>query len=436
VRLRYLVALASATLLVTACGSGGNTPSSSATNAPVHIELVSVGPDTDSTQTILRALMDGFARTHPGSTFKNTYIPQAQLDQKLQLLSAQNALPEMFFAPGTPAAQTEMATAGKALNIENTLSKLGVLDTVNPTAAQIMRNQQGGTMYALPVELNIEGFWYNKKIFAENAVTPPATWADLVSAAAGLSARGIQPFAASGVQGWPLTRLVSGYLFRDQGPDALKRVADGQAKLTDPAYVKAAQAVADLGARGYFGKGFASLDYQPAEDLFLQGKAAMFYMGSWAVADFNDPAKNKIGGPDSIGFFPIPTVAGGSGSIDQTPMNAGLPIMVSAKKYNAAPGPMGAWLKYLAQNYAAVAMAKRSVISGFVLADADRPATLPSTTTVVTDQIKSTKQPLGWFESLMSAKAQQVAQTNAPSLVNGGKSAAQFMSLVQAALNG
>jgi raffinose/stachyose/melibiose transport system substrate-binding protein len=426
------VALASVVVLATACGSG--TSSSGSSNGAVKIEFLSVQQPTEAIPTILQALMDEFAKTHAGSSLKVTYVPQDQLEQKLQLLSAQDALPEMFFAPGTPAAQTDMAKAGKALNIEDTLTKLGVFDKVDPTAAQILRTQQGGKVYALPFELNIEGFWYNKKIFADNGLTPPRTWDELTADAGTLNGKGIQPFSASGMQGWPLTRLVSGYLLRDRGPDALKKVADGQAKLTDPAYVKAAQAVADLGAKGYFGKGFATLDYSPAEDVFLQGKAAMFYMGSWAVADYTDTARNKIGGPDSVGYFPFPTVAGGAGSLDQTPMNAGDPIMVSAKKYNAASGPMGEWLKYVAQNYGTVALAKRGAVSGLVATD--KPASLPSTTTLVGEQIRATKTPILWFEALMTQKAQQVAQKNAPGLVNGSTSPAQFMSLVQAALNG
>jgi len=434
VRIRHLAVIAAAAALATACSSSssGTTSGTGATaGSPVKIELLSIAQPTDTVPSNLQTLMTGFAKTHPGSTFTITYIPQDQLDQKLQLLAAQNALPAMFYAPNSPAAQAEMAKNGQALNIQQTLTQLGDLDKLNPTAAKIMQQQQGGQVFALPFELNIEGFWYNKKIFADNGVTPPSTWDDLTRIAAQLQAKGIQPFAASGIQGWPLTRLVSGYLFREQGPDALQKVVDGQAKLTDAAYVKAAQAVADWGAKGYFGKGFASLDYQPAEDVFLQGKSAMFYMGSWATGDFTDPAKNKIGGDDNVGFFPLPTVAGGSGSIDQTPMNAGLPIMFSAKKYNPA---IGEWLKYVVDNYGDTALKDKGVISGFVVTD--QPANLPSTTQTVLNQIKATTVPLQWFEAPLTAKAGSVSTKNAASLVNGSQSPQAFMSSVQDAQNG
>ena len=60
-----------------------------------------------------------------------------------------------------------------------------------------------------------------------------------------LDAAGIQPLSASGEQGWPLTRLISGYLFRTLGPHAMQAVADGDAKLTDAEYVEAATAKLD-----------------------------------------------------------------------------------------------------------------------------------------------------------------------------------------------
>ena len=70
-------------------------------------------------------------------------------------------------------------------------------------------------------------------------------------------------------------------------------VAEGKAKLTDPEYVKAAQAVADLGAKGYFGKGSATMDYSTAEQVFLQGKAAMFYMGWWVPGRLRQPVARR-----------------------------------------------------------------------------------------------------------------------------------------------
>jgi len=274
------------------------------------------------------------------------YQDQATLNQKVQLLASQGALPTLYNTP--PADLTaQLVKNGEALDIEATFQQLGVLDELVPAAVALLKQVFNGQLVALPFELNIEGFWYNKTIFAQNSLQPPETWDQLVQIAANLHQKGIQPFSASGKQGWPLTRLVGNYIFRKLGPDALNGIKSGQAKLTDPSYVEAAQAVANLGKEGYFGTGVATIDYDPAVDVFLQGKAAMFYMGSWELRDYNDAARNKIGS-DNLGFFPFPNVVGGSGNSTQTPMNAGQPTSVNKQKYNAA---VGDWLAYTAKNY-------------------------------------------------------------------------------------
>jgi raffinose/stachyose/melibiose transport system substrate-binding protein len=218
----------------------------------------------------------------------------------------------------------------------------------------------------LPLQYNIEGIWYNKRIFADHGIEAPATWEQLVSAAQKLSAAGVQPFSASGQQKWPLTRFISGYIYRKLGPNAFDAVYDGSAKFTDPDYVAAAAAVADLGSNDWFGKGVGSIDYDTATNTFLTGKAAMFYMGSWALVNFADPEQDKIGA-DNIGFMPFPAVTGGAGSADQYPANVGLPIGVSSK---GSSKEAGAWLDCIAKNYGNVALKEKNLITGFRV-DAD-----------------------------------------------------------------
>src|SRR5205823_4339159 len=165
-------------------------------------------------------------------------------------------------------------------------------------------------------------------------ISVPTSWDQMVADAAKLQAKGIQPFAASGIQGWPLTRLIGNLIFSSVGPNALVNVKNGKAKLTDPEYVAAAQKIADLGAKGYFGANVTSLDYDSATNEFLTGKSAMIYMGSWLLGNINSDA-DKIGA-DNVGFFKFPAVDGGKGSIDQYPSNVGLPATFSKKALDDA----------------------------------------------------------------------------------------------------
>lgn len=287
----------------------------------------------------------------------------------------------------------------------------------------------GGKLEVLPYEYNIEGVFYNKKIFEANGLKVPATWDQLVASAAKLQAKDIQPFSASGQQGWPLTRLLSGYLYRSLGPDALKDVADGKAKLTDPQYVKAATEIAALGKKGYFGKGVGSIDYDTAMNQFLTGKAAMLYMGSWALANISDAKQDKIGA-DNVGFMPFPAVSGGKGSIDQYPSNVGLGITLGAKSFDKNTG---AWVSCIAKNYGSKALKDHGSISGFKV---NTPVTdANEVTTQVRDTISASKQNVLWFEALFGTKATTISQTNAAGLVSGSVSPEQFMQTVQDALS-
>jgi raffinose/stachyose/melibiose transport system substrate-binding protein len=412
-------------LLATACGGSG----SGTAAAPKNFSYLSVTENT-TVKTALTSLSEGSCKSaNDALPLKVETVPQASLDQKLQLLAGQGALPVQFAAGNAPALTQKLAKSGKIADLEAKLKELGVDDQLEPAAVSTIKALYGGKLEVLPYEYNIEGVFYNKKIFEANGLKVPATWDQLVASAAKLQAKDIQPFSASGQQGWPLTRLLSGYLYRSLGPDALKDVADGKAKLTDPQYVKAATEIAALGKKGYFGKGVGSIDYDTAMNQFLTGKAAMLYMGSWALANISDAKQDKIGA-DNVGFMPFPAVSGGKGSIDQYPSNVGLGITLGAKSFDKNTG---AWVSCIAKNYGSKALKDHGSISGFKV---NTPVTdANEVTTQVRDTISASKQNVLWFEALFGTKATTISQTNAAGLVSGSVSPEQFMQTVQDALS-
>jgi raffinose/stachyose/melibiose transport system substrate-binding protein len=438
-----LVAVATTTALLTlaACGGTGttSTPTSTGT-ASGTAGSTAAGPSDPSAFTFLnitenapvgeemKQLAAGACSAeNKALPLQIQNVPQATLDQKLLLLAGQNALPSMYAAGNAPATTKTLVQGGDVVNFQTELTKLGVINDVEPAAISSIDSLYGG-FNVLPTQLNIEGIFYNKKIFAQDGIPVPKTWTQLVADAATLQAKGVQPFSASGQQGWPITRLISGYLYRSLGPNALAEVASGTAKLTDPQYVAAAAAIASLGAKGYFGKGVESIDYNTSVNTFLTGKAAMLYMGSWVLANIATPSADTIGA-SNIGFMPFPDVTGGSGNSAQYPANVGLPYTLNAKTL----GPKSAaWLKCIVQNYGSVSLKSYDTFTGFV---SNPPVTgLTPLETQVQNIIASTKQSVLWFEALFSTQATTVSQQDAAPLVNGSMSPSAFMSAVQSAL--
>ena len=407
-------------LVLTGCSGGGGA------SEPESLTFLKNAENT-TTEPILDALAANQCKTEQETLpLEVSSVPQADLDAQVQLLASQNGLPAIFSAGGNPAEGAKLVDQGVVLDLDKALTDLGVRDKIAPGAVSTIEKLYGGSFSFLPFQYNIEGIFYNKTVFADNGWEEPKTWSELTDLAAEVKAAGLTPFAASGEQGWPLTRLLSGYIFRELGPDALQKVADGDAKLTDPEYVKAAQAIADLGESGYFSENVTSLDYDAATNEFLSGNAAMIYMGSWLLGNINSDA-NQVGA-DNVGFMPFPAVEGGAGDINQYPSNVGLPATFGSKTYT---DDVGQWLKCIATNYGNEAL-EQGQITGFV---ADVDVEQNPVTATISDTIATSTDSVLWFEALFPAKASSVSSTSAALLVTGQMSPEDFMSTVQDAID-
>ncbi|WP_344780909.1 ABC transporter substrate-binding protein [Microbacterium kribbense] len=356
-------------------------------------------------------------------------VAQADTVQKITLLASQGALPAHFIA-GTAMVRPDgdLGKAGLVLDYKKALTDLGAWDGILPAAASTVDSVYG-QMVSLPYQYNIEGIWYNKAIFSKLGLPVPTTFDELLADSAKIKDAGYTPFAMDGKDAWPVTRLIGMYIFRNVGPDAMKNVQAGTAKLTDADFVKAAAAVQTMAKDGYFGEGFISNDGAAANNAFLTGKAAMKYDGSWLLSNINDASQDTIGA-DNVGLMPFPAVTGGAGSIDQWAANAGAAMAMNPKSY----GPkVAAWLKCIVTNYGSQALQDAGVVSGFKV---NTPVTsIPVATKMVQEKVASIQQTVLWFEALMDGKSTALAQSNVSLLVTGQMSAQDYMSQLQTSID-
>ncbi|GII98873.1 carbohydrate ABC transporter substrate-binding protein (CUT1 family) [Sediminihabitans luteus] len=420
-----VTAVAALVLSLTACSSGGSDEAGS--KASGDFEYLSLAENTSVKDALTTLSTGACAAPEATSALTVTTQPQASFDQQLQLLAGQGALPTIFATGNSPEVIKDIHGAGQLVDIGAELDELGKSDAIIPAARSTIEALYDGEDYVLPTEFNVEGIWYNKTIFADQGLTAPTTWDELVSDAAALADAGVTPLAAAGKDGWPLTRLVGNYIYRELGPDALQKVADGDAKLTDPEYVEAAAKVAELGAAGGFGPSVGSIDYTTAMNQFLTGKAGMYYMGSWALANFNDEAQNTVGA-DNIGFVPFPDVEGGVGDSTQLAANIGVPLAMSESTFDDGAAD---WLGCIADNFGTTSLQDQGVVTGFA---AEKGDDLPALTSTVLDQIDQADTTVLWFEALFNPKATTTSTSNAQLLVTGQMSPEDFMAAVQADL--
>ena len=420
------VSATAAALILAGCASSGTgSASTGGGKGASQFSILFTSEDTQTPQELKTLASTTCKSEATAMPIRLQQTSDTVLQEKDELLAGNNDLPFMYAADNTTIIPggTYYKT-GNVLDIATALSKAGVSSDMTALAASTLKQQFQGTSPSVPFQFNIEGIFYNKKIFAENGITVPTTYAELLADSAKLKSAGVTPIVASGSTGWTISRWIGILLYRELGPNAMLAIQNGTAKLTDPEYVKAAQQVADMGKDGYFGTGITSLSYDSATAEFLTGKAAMMYMGTWLLANINS-SENTQG--SNIGFMPFPAVAGGKGSIDQYPANTGSPNVINAKLY----GSNGeAWLKCIAQNYGSASLKDQGTFSGFAV---NTPVSgLTPLTASIQKTIGSATQSVLWFEAYFNQKANADASNDAAPLVTGQMSAQQYMATLQA----
>jgi len=191
-----------------------------------------------------------------------------------------------------------------------------------------------GRVYAVPLQSWFEGIYYNKAIFAEHGLTPPATFDEWIELHKVLRAAGIKP-QTMGAQSWaPLMKQSIGVVnneFYANGANAGFDAAfdRGEAKLAE-AWLPAVTLWSRMISEGCITPDM--LDYSDEQALmeFASGEAAMWESGPWSLGEIL-----RINPDIELGMFPFPGAEGGAGWLVGGPGSA-LAINVDSPNRDAA----------------------------------------------------------------------------------------------------
>jgi glucose/mannose transport system substrate-binding protein len=182
----------------------------------------------------------------------------------------------------------------------------GVLDIVSA------KDASGAThYYSVPLDIHRANvLWYNKTVFTSNNLTPPATWADFVTDAKVLAAKGITPLAVGDNGIWASGMLLEVMLIAELGSDGYNGLWTG---VTDWSGAKVTAALNDFKTvLGYVNSDHSSLTWDQAADYLIpasagaQPKAAMTMMGDWAAGEFDNKKFTDYGwiaAPGTTGVY-------------------------------------------------------------------------------------------------------------------------------------
>jgi len=161
-----------------------------------------------------------------------------------------------------------------------------------------------GKKWGVPYTYYQWGIYYRKDIFEEQGIEPPKTWDELLAASAKLKEAGITPFTIGTKALWPTGGWFDYLNLRVNGYEFHMDLTSGEVPYTDPRVKAVFEKWAELVEPGYFIENHAAIDWQDAIPHLVQGKAAMYLMGNFAVATMKDGGLEE----DQIGFLQFPQI--------------------------------------------------------------------------------------------------------------------------------
>jgi raffinose/stachyose/melibiose transport system substrate-binding protein len=253
---------------------------------------------------ITTALTDEFKKQYPNVTWNITLDQFTNLINETPRLLASDNPPDLIRLPTF----VTFAKNGLLMNLDKYATAYGWNDW--PVPLQFARMDTNGvrgsgTLYAMGLNYQLTGVFYNKKLAAQIGMTqPPQTLAELDDLLAKAKAAGLQPImewgsAKSGMGlAFPLQQLmaamgptqpINDWIFDKPG-----------ATIDTPTNLKAAQHLEQWIKAGYFPKDINAIEYTDASARFGKGEGVFTFNGDWENATYN---KNL---PGNVGFFVMP----------------------------------------------------------------------------------------------------------------------------------
>ncbi|GHB23570.1 MULTISPECIES: extracellular solute-binding protein [Streptomyces] len=267
--------VAALALAATACGSddetGGSKSSGELSGTVTWWDTSNVG----SEDKVFKKIAEGFEKKHPKVDVKYVSVPFGEAQNKFKnAAQAGSGAPDVIRSEvaWTP----DFANLGYLAPLDGTSALKDEKDFLAQAAAS---TKYDGKTYAVPQVIDSMGVFYNKKIFKEAGVEPPATIADLKAVSkkikdktgkTGLYLRGDDPY------------YFLSFLYGEGGD--LVNAKDKAVTVDSPEGVKAFKVVKDLVDSGT-AKTDATDGWENMMQSFKNGDVAMMINGPWAVGD-------------------------------------------------------------------------------------------------------------------------------------------------------
>lgn len=345
-----LLCAAAAAIALAGCGSGktktedtkagqessketGKESSQAAAGGDVVIKVFSNLPDRTSGQGLIeQMLFDQYMEKNPNVKIQVEALDDESYKTKFKAYASGSDMPDLVNAWGQPSFLDEVIDAGLLAELNPADYKdygfiKGALDGFS----------KDGKLYGLARNTDVMAFYYNKSMFEKYGVKVPETYDDLMAAVNTFKAAGVIPVSMDGSDKWPLSIYINALYQQYNGSSSSKEIREAvkTGDYSNEAWTKSLDQLKKSIDAGIFQTGFETTDYATSMNLFTNGQAAMYYMGSWEMSmATNENIPEEI--RNNIGVFNMPAVEGGKGTkTDLTAWNGGGHAVTANSKVKA-----------------------------------------------------------------------------------------------------
>ncbi len=278
------------------------------TEEQVTLKLFSNLPDRKNGQGLVeQQIIDEYMDENPNVKIEVEALDEEAYKTKFKAY-AMDGMPDVVSIWGQPAFLDEVLDAGVLAELnEADYADYGFLE------GSLEGFKKDDKLYGLPRNTDVAVIYYNQKMFEDNGWKVPTTYDEMLALAGDIKGKSIIPMAMDGGDGWPLAIYLTDIVNKING--SCKEIVGGAvrtADFTDSVFVEATELLRRTVEAGMFQDGFDSQDYGTAMNLFTNGQAAMFYMGSWESSmALNEDIPEDV--RTNIRVFTMPVVEGGKG---------------------------------------------------------------------------------------------------------------------------
>ena len=172
-----------------------------------------------------------------------------------------------------------------------------------------------GKKWGVPYTYYQWGIYYRKDIFADNGIEVPTNWEQFLAACATLKEAGVTPITIGTKYLWTAAGVFDYLNLRTNGYEVHNDLTAGKIKYTDDRIKAVFDKWAELVEPGYFIEDHAAYSWQEALAPMVQGEAAMYVMGNFAVAPLREAGLTD----DQLGFMQFPEITAGIPMAEEAP---------------------------------------------------------------------------------------------------------------------